>query len=124
MAQCSWPVLGSCRTRWRWLKVPRSVSWPVRRIGMPSVSSEAKASASACAHTSPSPLADGLAALLELLDELGVDGEAVGHREQLLVEHLQPVLGDRGLDLRRRRAIELVLAGRVLDAPWRPRSAP
>ena len=29
---------------------------------------------------------------------------------------------DRGLDLGRGRAIELVLAGRVLDAPWRPRS--
>ena len=58
----------------------------------------------------------GLAALLELLDELGVHGEAVGHGEQLLVEDLEPVLGDRGLDLRRRRAVELVLARLVLDA--------
>ena len=27
--------LVSCRTRWRWEKVPRSTSWPVRRIGRP-----------------------------------------------------------------------------------------
>ncbi len=115
MAQCSWPVLGSCRTRWRWLKVPRSVSWPVRRIGMPSVSSEAKASSSAWAHTIPSPFSTRLGALLELLDQLGVHGEAVGHRQQLLVEHPQPVERHRGLDLRRRRTVELVLAGGVLE---------
>ena len=33
--------------------VPRSASWPVRRTGVPSVSSEAKASASACAQSMP-----------------------------------------------------------------------
>ena len=38
---------------WRWLKVPRSVSWPVRRSGVPSVSSDANASASACAQSIP-----------------------------------------------------------------------
>ena len=41
------PVFSSWRTRWRWEKVPRSVSWPVSRMWTPSVSSELKASASA-----------------------------------------------------------------------------
>src|SRR6266699_1346909 len=40
--------------RCRWLNVPRSVSWPVSRIGVPSTSSDAKASDSACAHSIPS----------------------------------------------------------------------
>ena len=36
-----WPVLASWSTRWRWENVPRSTSWPVRRTGVPSVSSDA-----------------------------------------------------------------------------------
>ena len=32
------PFSASCRTRWRCEKVPRSVSWPVSRTGMPSTS--------------------------------------------------------------------------------------
>ena len=58
--------------------------------------------------------ADGLAPALELLDELGVHGEAVGDRQQLLVERLQALGRDRGLDLRRGRAVELVAARRLL----------
>ena len=61
------------------MKVPRSVSWPVSRIGIPSVSSDANASDSACAQMIPPLGPERLAALLELLDELRVDGEAVGH---------------------------------------------
>src|SRR2546425_756603 len=57
------------------------------------------------------------ASALELLDELGVDGEAVGDREELVVEHAQALGGHGGLDLGRRRAVELVLAGRLLDLP-------
>ena len=38
---------------WRWENVPRSTSWPVRRTGVPSVSSEANASDSACAQSMP-----------------------------------------------------------------------
>src|SRR3984893_7020530 len=45
------PVRGSWKTRWRWVKVPRSVSWPVSRTGMPPVISVAKASSSACAQS-------------------------------------------------------------------------
>ena len=41
----------SCSTRWRWLKVPRSASCPVRRIGVPSARIAAKASVSACAQS-------------------------------------------------------------------------
>src|SRR4051812_38490463 len=53
MGEIVCPVLASCRTRWRWLKVPRSASWPVSRTGTPSVSNDAKASASACAQSIP-----------------------------------------------------------------------
>ena len=44
------PLAGASRRTapaWRWLKVPRTVSWPVSRIGVPSRSSDAKASSSA-----------------------------------------------------------------------------
>ena len=47
------PVFASCSTMWRWLNVPRSVSCPVSRIGVPSVSSDANASASPCAQSMP-----------------------------------------------------------------------
>ena len=53
IGEIRWPVLASCSTRWRWENVPRSVSWPVRRIGVPSLSSEAYASDSACAQSMP-----------------------------------------------------------------------
>ena len=39
------------------VKVPRVESWPDRRTGQPSVSSEPKASASAVAQSKPSPVA-------------------------------------------------------------------
>ena len=45
----------ACNSRWRWVKVPRTVSWPPRRTGMPSASSEASASASAVAQSMPVP---------------------------------------------------------------------
>ena len=48
------------------------------------------------------------------LIELRVDGEALGDAQQVLVERAQPLGGDRGLDLGRRRAVELVAAGRLL----------
>jgi hypothetical protein len=51
--------------------VPRSVSWPVSRIGIPSVSSDANASASACAQSMPPSGLERLAPLLELLLQLG-----------------------------------------------------
>ena len=100
---------------WRWEKVPRSTSWPVRRIGTPSVSSEAKASDSACAQSIPPSAPSAVAAALELLDELGVHREAVGDPQQLVVERAQAVGRDRGLHLGRGRAVELVLAGGLLD---------
>ena len=92
------------------------MSWPVRRIGIPSVSSVANASASACAQMIPSPVSIASRRCSSCLIELGVDVEAVGDRQQLLAEHLETVECDRGLDLGRGRAIELVLAGRVIDA--------
>ena len=43
--RCSFSM--SMRTEWRWLKVPRCESCPLRRTGVPSSSSEPKATASA-----------------------------------------------------------------------------
>ena len=105
------PVSASWSTRWRWLNVPRSVSWPVRRIGTPSASSEANASDSACAQSTVPSALGGLAALLEERLELAVHVEAVGHLHDLLVERAQQVLRQRGLRLAAHRAVELVLAG-------------
>ncbi len=51
---------------------------------------------------------------LELFDELGVDGEAVGHPQQLLTELAQALGGDGGLDVGAGGAVELVFAGAVL----------
>ena len=47
------PVLTSCSTKCRWLKVPRSLSWPVSRIGTPSSSMDPNASASAWPQSMP-----------------------------------------------------------------------
>src|SRR6478735_9209931 len=60
---------------------------------------------------------DVVALLLQLLDELRVDREAVGRGQQLGVELAQAVGRDRRLDGRAGRAVELILAGRLLDAP-------
>ena len=57
-----------------------------------------------------------LAAAVELFDELGVDGEALGHFEQLLAQLPQASGRDGGLDVRAGGAVELVLAGRVFAA--------
>src|SRR5207244_3947775 len=48
-------VLTSWRTAWRWLKVPRHVSCPLMRTGMPSSSSAPMASASAQLQSMPRP---------------------------------------------------------------------
>ncbi len=63
----------------------------------------------------PAVGAQRAAALLEDADELGVDGEALGDGEQLLVEPAQALGRDGGRDLGARRAVELVLAGLLLD---------
>ena len=65
-------------------------------------------------HSAAASALEHLLALLELPDELGVDGEPVGHRQQLVVEHAQAVGRHRGLDLGRGGPIELVLAGGVV----------
>ena len=56
-----------------------------------------------------------LAPVLERAHELRVDGEAVGHAQQLLVELAQAVGVDGRRDVGRGRAVELVLAGALLD---------
>ena len=45
------PVLRSMITEWRWVNVPRRVSWPVNRIVLPSARSEPSASSSANAQS-------------------------------------------------------------------------
>ena len=57
---------------------------------------------------------DRLAPALELLEQLGMDVEALGEVQQVVVEPDQAVGGDRGLDLGRGRAVELVAARRLL----------
>ena len=57
------------------------------------------------------PPVERLAAAVELFDELRVDGEAVGHAQQLLAQLAQARGRHRRLDLRAGRAVELVLAG-------------
>src|SRR3954470_12657439 len=52
--------------------------------------------------------ADRYAAALELLDQLGMDSEALGDLQQLLVEAQQGLLVNSRLDLGRRRAIEFI----------------
>ena len=94
--------------------MPRSVSWPESRTGMPSSSREAKASASAWPQSMP-PSDDRLAPPLELLRELRVDREAVRDGEQLLVQLAEPLGGDRRDDRvsRRRAPATGSAAGRV-----------
>ncbi len=46
------PVAVSWKTAWRWEKVPRLESWPLTRTGVPSRTSEPKASASAVPQSS------------------------------------------------------------------------
>ena len=85
---------------------------------MPSVSSDANASASACAQSIGTDAfwRERLAPALQLFDELGVDGEALGHPQQLLAQLAQPGGRNRGVDVGARRAVELVLARAVLVA--------
>ncbi len=66
-------------------------------MGMPSSSSVANASASAWPQSIP-PSWTLRAPTIELLRELGVDGEALGDAQQLLVEREEPLLGNRGHD--------------------------
>ena len=68
--------------------------------------------------------ADGLAPALELAQQLGMDREALGHREQLLVELAQQLDGHGGGDLGAGRAVELVGAGRPARASRRRRRSP
>jgi hypothetical protein len=45
------PVLRSMMTEWRWVKVPRRVSWPDSRIVLPSATKDPSASSSANAQS-------------------------------------------------------------------------
>ena len=105
------PCSGRAGPACRWLKVPRSVSWPVSRTGTPSASREANASASACAQSIPRPSSKLVAAALEERPQLAVHLEAVGHAQQLLVERAERGLGERGARLAAHGPVELVLAG-------------
>ena len=84
------PVFSSWRTRWRWEKVPRSVSWPVRRMWTPSVSSEPKASASAWPKSMPpfssasTRLSSGRRSLRWTLKPSGVSSSSLFRCAQLL----------------------------------------
>ena len=100
IGQTVWPVLASCSTMWRWLKVPRSVSWPVSRIGVPSVSSEANASASACAQSMPRRVGAPSASRRRssCLTSLGWTVKPSGTRSSSLPSSRSALGGHRGLD--------------------------
>ena len=106
-------------TRWRWLKVPRSVSWPVSRSGTPCASSDANASASAWrpvdrAVRRRAPRARFSSWRRSLRWTL----KSVGHAQQLPVE--SSAASSAGTVVSRlpaRRAVELVLAGRRAAPP-------
>ena len=82
--------------------VPRSASWPVRRIGVPSVSSEANASASACAQSMPPSAPSASRRRSSCLTSFGWTVKPSGHAQQLLVELAQPLGVDGGLRPRAR----------------------
>src|SRR5207249_4340192 len=86
------PVSTSWRTAWRWLKVPRHVSCPLMRTGMPSSSSAPRASASAQLQSMPRPRLDQLLAVERERRPLGRD-LLVHHRlrEGRIVELVVPV---------------------------------
>ena len=115
-ARSRWPVLASCSTRWRWENVPRSTSWPVRRIGVPSVSSDAKASDSACAQSMPPSAPTASRRRSSCLTSFGCTVKPSGTRSSSSLSDCAGARRDRGLDLGRGRAVELVLAGRLLVA--------
>ena len=71
--RCAW----STSTPWRWLNVPRRVSWPASRTGVPSSSSDPKASVSASAQSTSSCVERDPVRLEDAL-ELRVHREAVG----------------------------------------------
>ena len=85
------PVSASCSTAWRWLKVPRSASCPVMRIGTPSASNEAKASASAAAQsTARSSGCADFCARFSRRAPVSCAREPVGQLQQLLVQSAAP----------------------------------
>ena len=107
---------------WRWENVPRSTSWPVRRIGVPSVRSEAKASCSACAQSIPPSAPSASRRRSSCLTSFGWTVKPSGTLQQLVVQRAQPVGRHRRLHLGRGRAVELVLAGGAARPPRRPRA--
>ena len=80
----------SCSTAWRWLKVPRPTSWPLRRTRSPSSTSDPKASASPQPQSMAPPSRTIAARASIMRSDLGVRVKALGHaRERAgdLVEH-------------------------------------
>ena len=80
----------SCRTRCRCENVPRSVSWPVSRIGMPSTSSVANASASAWPQSMP-PSSSASRRRSSCVVSFGWTVKPSGTREQLVGQLAEPV---------------------------------
>ncbi len=73
-------VAASTSTWCRWLNVPRTVSWPVSRMGTASRSRDAKARDSACPHSmAGSSDPEGIPAPTDLANELGMDREVARH---------------------------------------------
>ena len=111
-ARSAGPVFSSWRTRWRWEKVPRSVSCPVRRMWIPVGEQRGEGERLGVAELDPAlvqrleaPASSGLRSLRWIVKLSGTSSSSS-------FELAQPLLGDGGLDARAAAAVELAGAGR------------
>ena len=109
-----WPVFASCSTMWRWLNVPRSTSWPVMRIGTPSTSSEANASALALRPVDAALAPTASRFFSSCLTSLGWTVKPSGAVRSSSLSAMSSSAGT-AVSTGAGRAVELVLAGRLLD---------
>ena len=93
------PVTASCSTAWRWLKVPRSTSSPVSRIGDAVLENRGKGQLLGRRPVDRPlvRLVEHRRAALARAFELAVHREALRHRQQLAIERGEPIQRHRGL---------------------------
>ena len=87
-------------TAWRWLKVPRRVSWPTSRMRVPSHASEPSASASAMPQSSGRAPRTISARASSTFASFGCTRKPCGTCDERLADRAQRLGGDAGRDLR------------------------
>ncbi len=78
-------MVPSINTAWRWLKVPRRLSCPLRRTGVPSISKDPKASISPKAQSIPVPASTVLTRAVSWRSILGLAWNPSGMVDVLAV---------------------------------------